>query len=370
MRLSCSLSAATIAGLLLPPLLASQEPVYRTEELASGLKAPWSLAFLPNGGVLIVEKHGAVRFFDGTALQPSAVAGAPDNVLRAKDGGLLDIALDPDFAANHQVYLSFAEGTVDANHTALYRARFDGRALVGGRVIFRVSPDKKGTGHFGSRLAFLRDSTLLMTVGEGYDFRDSAQALSSQLGKVLRLTRDGAPAPNNPFAGRGDVRPEIYSYGHRNPQGLLVDSRTGEIWEHEHGPRGGDEINLIKAGGNYGWPLATYGIDYNGTLITGVQEAKEFEGPRVIWVPSIAPSGFALYLGSAFPQWRGDFFVGALAGKQLRRVRLSNGKPVLQETMLGELDARIRDVRVGPDGFLYVLTDDEANGKLLRIRPR
>ena len=255
------------------------------------------------------------------------------------------MVLDPAFGENGLVYLSFSEGDSAANHTALFRGRLDGDRLADGRVLFRASPDKAGPGHPGGRLVFLPDGTLLLTIGEGFDFRDQAQQLGSDLGKIVRLDRDGRPAAGNPLADSSGARPEIYSYGHRNPQGLLVDPRDGTVWEHEHGPKGGDEINRIRAGLNYGWPLTTFGVDYSGELVSSKQRAKGIEAPVTVWVPSIAPSGFALYLGDAFPEWHGDFFVGALAERSLHRVRLRGGDVVLQETMLRELKARIRDVR-------------------------
>ena len=340
---------------------------YVVDTVARGVRNPWSLAFLPDGAMLVSEKYGTLQRFAPGSAQGESIEGGP-SAWQFEDGGLLDLALDPDFRHNRMLYLSFSEGDSTRNHTALYRARLDGRRLVEGRVIFRASPDKRGAGHPGGRLLFLPDETLLLTIGDGYDYRDQAQQLGSDLGKVVRLDREGRPAPGNPFADSAGARPEIYSYGHRNPQGLLLDPRDGSIWEHEHGPKGGDEINRLRTGLNYGWPLTTHGVDYSGELISTRQIADGVEPPTLVWVPSIAPSGFALYLGQAFPEWTGDFFVGALKERSLRRVRLRNGEVVLQETLLRELKARIRDVRVGPDGLLYLLTDD-ANGALLRLRP-
>jgi glucose/arabinose dehydrogenase len=346
---------------------AAGEPGYAVDTLATGLRTPWSLAFLPGGDILVSEKYGGLRRWSEGSLRPGTIAGVPA-AFQSEDSGLLDLALDPRFGENRLVYLSFSEGTTEANHTALFRARLDDDALADGRVIFRAAPDKRGPGHPGSRIAFLPDETLLLTIGEGYDYREQAQQLGSALGKVVRLDRDGRPAAGNPFAGRSGARPEIWSYGHRNPQGLLVDPRDGTAWAHEHGPRGGDEINRLRPGLNYGWPRTTHGVDYSGEIVSKVQTEKGVEPPVLVWVPSIAPSGFALYLGDRFPQWRGDFFVGGLAERSLRRVRIRGGEVVLQETMLRELRARIREVRAGPDGLLYLLTD-EAEGMLLRLRP-
>jgi glucose/arabinose dehydrogenase len=350
------------------PAPASEPVPYVVDTVASGLRNPWSLAFLPGGGMLVTEKYGSLQRYarGGGAARP--VEGTP-KAFQHEDSGLLEIAVDPAFAANHLVYLSFVEGDSAANHTALFRARLDGDRLADGEVVFRAAPDKAGAGHPGGRLVFLPDTTLLLTIGEGFDFRDQAQQLASDLGKIVRLDRDGLPARGNPLADSAGTRPEIYSYGHRNPQGLLVDPRDGTVWEHEHGPKGGDEINRIQPGRNYGWPITTFGVDYSGELVSKQQVAPGIERPLLVWVPSIAPSGFTLYLGRAFPQWTGDFFVGALAERSLRRVRMRDGEVVLQETMLRGLKSRIRDVRTGPDGFLYLLVDD-ANGAVLRLRPR
>ncbi len=353
--------ARTLGGERLP------EPGYLVDTLAAGLEAPWSLALVPGGAILIAEKYGGVRLWRDGALLPGRLAGVPP-ALQSEDSGLLDLALDPRFEGNRLVYLSFAEGTAEANRTALFRGRLEGDSLAEGRVIFRAGPDKRGPAHPGSRIAFLPDGTVLLTIGEGYDFKEQAQDLSSALGKVVRLDRDGRPPADNPFVGRPDARAEIYS-GHRNPQGLLVDPRDGAVWSHEHGPRGGDEINRVRAGLNYGWPRTSHGVDYSGEVISKEQTARGIEPPVLVWVPSIAPSGFALYLGDRFPGWTGDFFVGGLAERSLRRIRIRHGEVILQEVLLRELRARIRDVRAGPGGLLYVLTDDP-RGMLLRLRPR
>lgn len=369
--LACAVLTSACAGGSSPdpgPSPADAGPLYIVDTVATGLKNPWSFAFLPDGGMIVSEKYGGIRRYRKGSPEFRELGGAPAS-FQKEDGGLLDVALDPRFAENQLVYLSFTEGDSGANHTAIFRARLDGDRLADGRVIFRASPDKVGTGHPGGRLAFLPDETLLLTVGDGYDFRDEAQNLASSLGKIMRLDREGRPAAGNPFAGSPDALPAIFSYGHRNPQGLLVDPRDGTVWEHEHGPKGGDEINRLQPGLNYGWPRTTFGIDYSGELISKEQTAKGIEPPALVWVPSIAPSGFALYLGDAFPEWKGDFFVGGLAEKSLRRVRVRGGEVVLQETLLRDLKARIRDVRNGPDGYLYLLTD-AADGSVLRLRPR
>jgi aldose sugar dehydrogenase len=350
-RLAIVLSAVFACGCgsrrtaVLAPVAPTEGRPYVVDTVATGLRNPWSLAFLPDGAMLVTEKYGTLQLFTPSADRGQPVEGGPV-AWQFEDGGLLDLVIDPDFTHNRLLYLAFSEGDSAANHTAVFRARLEGRRLVDGRVIFRASPDKQGAGHPGGRLLFLPDSTLLLTIGDGYDFRDQAQRLDSDLGKVVRLDRDGRPAQGNPFADTAGARPEIFSFGHRNPQGLLIDPRDGTVWEHEHGPKGGDEINHLRPGLNYGWPLTTFGVDYSGDLISTKQAAKGIEPPITT----------------------GDFFVGALKEQSLHRVRVRDGEVVLQETLLRDLKARIRDVRGGPDGLLYLLTDD-ANGALLRLRP-
>lgn len=340
------------------------------ETLATGLRRPWSLAFLPGGGVVVVEKHHGLRILGPGGRLGPLLTGTPPNVLTKADSGHLDVVLDPAFESNHLIYLAFAEGDEAATRTAIWRARLDGDRLTGGRVIFRVNTPKRGPSHPGGRLLFLPDGTLLLTVGDGFDYRDAAQDMASHLGKVLRLTRDGAAAPSNPFLGRAGIAPEIWTSGHRNIQGLTRDPETGAVWAHEHGPRGGDEMNLLLPGRNYGWPLVSHGIDYDGKILTERAFGAGFEPSRLYWAPSIAPSGLILYRGGRYPGWEGRFFVGALAARSLVRVRVGadTGLLVEEERMLAGLRARIRDVRTGPDGLIYLLTDDE-NGSLLRLAP-
>jgi aldose sugar dehydrogenase len=359
----CGLCGASAAG------DGINEPAYRVEKLATGLKFPWSLAFLPNGDALLTEKFGELRILRNGVLDPTPIAGGPQNILKEGDSGLLDVVLDPAFESNRVIFITFNEGTKEQNHLAVYRAKFDGAKLTSGKVIFRSGPEKAGPQHSGGRMTFLRDGTFLVTVSDGFNYRDAAQDLASDLGKVLRLDRDGQVPRDNPFVGKEGVRPEIFTYGHRNALGLLVDSRNGDIWLHENGPKGGDEINLLKPGRNYGWPKTTFGVDYSGELVSKLQRAPGITDPVVIWVPSIAPSGFTLYLGKKFPQWTGDFFVGALAERSIRRVKIQNGNWTEQQILLRELDTRIRDVRTGPDGDIYVLTDTN-NGEVLRLSPR
>jgi glucose/arabinose dehydrogenase len=340
------------------------------EHHVRGLQRPWGMAFTPEGEILVTEKYRGIRVIRDGRLLPGPLAGGPPNVLAKADSGLLDLALDPDFASNRLLYVSFAEGTEEANRTAIWRARYDGGRLHDGRVIFRAAPDKRGPGHPGGRMAFLPDATLLLTIGDGYDYKAAAQDLGSHLGKILRLTRDGAAPADNPFVGRAEVRPEIWSSGHRNPQGLARDPATGAVWAHEHGPRGGDEVNRLRAGANYGWPLVTHGIDYDGTLISERASAPGIERSSFYWAPSIAPSGLAVYRGQTFPGWDGQLLVGGLVSKAVSRLRYSEkiGFFVEEERLFGSFGKRIRDVRVGPDGLVYLLTDED-EAELLRLRP-
>jgi glucose/arabinose dehydrogenase len=342
------------------------------ERLNGGLRAPWSMAFLPDGRMLIVEKYDGMRIRGADGRLGPMLAGMPGDALRHEDSGYLDVALDPDFARNRTLYLAFAEGDEAANRTAIWRARLDGDRLTGGRVIFRANTAKAGTSHPGGRLLFLPDATLLLTVGDGFAYRNAAQDPASHLGKVLRLTRDGTVPPDNPFLGRAGYAPEIWTLGHRNIQGLARDPTTGQIWADEHGPRGGDEMNLLRPGLNYGWPVLSHGIDYDGTVITDRTFAPGMEPSRFFWAPSIAPSGLTIYRGSRYPGWDGRFFVGALAARLLVRLRTGadTGFLVEEARMFAGLRARVRDVRTGPDGLLYLLTDDPANGMLLRLVPR
>lgn len=341
---------------------------FTVERIGPPMASPWSLAFLPGGRFLVSEKHGGLRLVsrDGAATPP--IAGGPPNVVQKSDSGLLDVVLDPDFATNRTIYLAFVEGTEEANRTAIWKASLEGEALVGGRVMFRVAAAKNGISHPGGRMLFLPDKTLLLTVGDGYDFKEKAQDPSSHLGKVLRLTRDGGVPADNPFVKRKGYLPEIWTMGHRNIQGLALDPATGLVWSHEHGPRGGDELNQLVAGRNYGWPVVSHGIDYDGTIITAMAHRADLAGSSFYWAPSIAPSGLAVYHGVVFPDWEGKFLVGALASRALVQLRRGKDTGLMVEDgrwLLG-LKERIRDVRVAPDGNLYLLTDG-ASGRLVRL---
>ena len=346
---------------------ASAAADYRLDTLASGLDHPWSLAVLPDGALLVTERPGRLRVIRDGQLREAPVTGVPA-VFASGQAGLFDVALDPDFASNGRIYLSFAHGDGDANALRVVRARLEREALREVTPLFTAQPSKRGDAHYGGRMAFLADATLVVTVGEGFIHREQAQRLDNHLGKLVRITRDGQAAPDNPFLARADALPEIYSLGHRNPQGLVFDPVRGILYEHEHGPRGGDELNRIEPGANYGWPLATFGLDYTGAQVSPWQAYPDTRQPLLHWTPSIAPSGMTLYRGDAFPAWRDSLFVSALVEKAVRRIPLAGDAPGVQETLFAELGERLRDVRAGPDGALYLLTDSAA-GRVLRVTP-
>jgi glucose/arabinose dehydrogenase len=358
-----------VRGLPPPPQPAKLvQTGYKVTEIAKGLDHPWSMAFLPDGSMLVTERVGRLRLIKGGALLPEPIGGVPA-VHTGSQAGLFDIVLHPNFAQNQIVYLTYAAGTKAANDTQVARARFDGGTLQDLRVIFKAMPLKDTDNHYGGRLAFLPDGTFALTIGEGFEYREQAQDLTSDLGKIVRLNEDGSVPRDNPFVGRASARPEIYTWGHRNEQGLIFDAQSGRLYETEHGPRGGDELNIIVAGRNYGWPVITYGMDYSGAYVSPYTQRTGLEQPVIYWTPSIAPSGLAIYRGDQFPAWRGDLFVGALAFKHLRRVHLDErGSVVYQEQLLNNLHWRIRDVRVAPDGYIYVCTD-ETDGRVLKLEP-
>lgn len=339
----------------------------RVVPFVKGLAAPWSMAFLPDGDLLVTEKVGRLRIVRDGVLDPQPIAGVPP-VRAMGQGGLLEVSLHPRFADNQYLYLTYSKSGLQGNTTALARGRFDGKALIDVQDIFVADAWSMGAAHFGSRITWGRDGTLFMTVGERND-RNRAQDTTHHAGKVLRLRDDGTVPPDNPFVGRAGFRPEIYSYGHRNLQGLTTHPDTGEIWETEHGPQGGDELNLIQAGRNYGWPVATFGREYDGRLITNQPYREGMEPPVTVWVPSIALSGMVFYTGDRFPAWKGSLFVGGMAGTQLHRVVFSDGGPQGRESMLTDLRLRVRDVRQGPDGLLYLAIDANPGGAILRVEP-
>ena len=341
---------------------------YKVTEIAKGLDHPWSMAFLPDGSILVTERVGRLRLIKGGSLLPEPIGGVPA-VHTGSQAGLFDVVLHPHFAENNIVYLTYAAGTTAANGTQVARARFDGSTLQDLHVIFKALPLKDTDNHYGGRMAFLPDGTFALTIGEGFEYREKAQDLTSDLGKIVRLNEDGSVPQDNPFVGQASVRPEIYTWGHRNEQGLTFDVQSGRLYETEHGPRGGDELNIIVARKNYGWPVITYGMDYSGAYVSPYTQRPGLEQPVIYWTPSIAPSGLAIYRGDKFPAWQGDLFVGALAFKHLRRVHLDErGSVIDQEQLLNDLNWRIRDVRSAPDGYLYVCTD-ETDGRVLRLEP-
>lgn len=358
-RLQTTLAAPAPAGAL----------VLKVETIAEGLVNPWSIAFLPDGSMLVTERAGRLRVIRDGALVETPVAGVPE-VLAWNQGGLFDVLPHPDFAANRMLYLSYANGTREANATRIARAEFDGAALVNVTPIYDAAPTKDTGHHFGARLAWGDDGKLYATIGEGSKYKERAQDMSSSFGSVIRLNEDGSIPADNPKFGSG-ARPELFTKGHRNGQGLAFDAARGVLFEHEHGAKGGDEINVIEAGANYGWPLATYGVDYSGARITPYTEYGGTKQPFKYWTPSIGPSGLAVYRGGLFPaDWEGDLLVGAMAGRALHRVDLDGMTIVGEERFLdGE---RVRDVRVGPDGAIYVTTEDrggEPVGKVMRLTP-
>ena len=335
------------------------------ETIAEGLENPWSVSFFPNNVMLVTERPGRVRIIRDGVMDENPVPGAPD-VFVYSQGGLFDIMPHPNYAENHVIFLSYAAGTEDANALRVARAIFDGEKITDLKVIYEAKPLKRDGNHYGARLVWGPDDKLYFSIGEGYHYKEKAQDPSTSLGSIIRLNEDGSVPDDNPDFGPGSL-PEIYTIGHRNPQGLAYDAGRGILWEHEHGARGGDEINIIEAGENYGWPLATYGIDYSGAKVTPFTEYEGTKQPFKYWTPSIAPCGLAVYRGDLFPDWDGDLLVGALAGTSLHRVILDGMKEVGEERYL--IGERMRDVRVGPDGAIYVTTE-APEGKLLRLTPK
>ena len=339
--------------------------------VAGGLQHPWSLAFLPDGSMLVTERPGRLRRVmpDGRVSAP--LAGVPE-VHASGQGGLLDVVTGPGFAQDRSVFLSFAQPTRSGARTAVARGTLsaDGTALRAVSVIFAQKDDPSGGHHFGSRLVFARDGTLFVTLGDRYGHRDRAQDLDSHLGKIVRIRADGSVPPDNPFVGRAGALAEIHSLGHRNVQGAALHPQTGLLWTHEHGPQGGDELNLEKPGANYGWPVITHGREYVTGFRIGEGTVREgIEAPLHQWTPSIAPSGMAFLSSDRYPGWRGSLFVGALKFRLLARLELDGTRVVREERLLAGREQRIRDVRQGPDGLLYLLTD-AGDGELLRLDPR
>ncbi|WP_043999390.1 PQQ-dependent sugar dehydrogenase [Microcystis aeruginosa] len=349
----------------------SQRNQWQKVTVIEGLEHPWSMVWLPNGEILITERPGRLRVVREGKLDPKAIAGVPE-VFAVGQGGLLDVAIHPQFAQNRWIYLTYAHGDREANRTRVARAVYDGASLRDVRVIFEVSQAKTGSQHFGSRLLWLPDGTLLVAIGDGGNpplqlagdlIRKQSQNLQSHLGKIIRINDDGSLPKDNPFAGS-----KIWSYGHRNIQGISFDPMTKRVWATEHGAKGGDELNLIEKGKNYGWPVVSASQEY-GTN-TPVSREKSRPGlidPKTIWTPAIAPSGLVFYTGNRFPNWQGNLFAGGLVSRDIRRLSVDKSGEIINQEAI-PIGQRVRDVRQSPDGFLYLLTD-EGNGQLIRLEP-
>ena len=341
----------------------------RAVTVASGLRHPWGMTFLPDGRMLVTEREGDIRIVTLAGEKSAPLKGVPEAYVSGQ-GGILDVALDPAFPENNLVYVSFSEPGPGGAGTAVLRAKLDleGEALKQGEIIFRQEPKTNGGRHFGSRLVFAPDGTLFITVGERGE-RDRTQDFTINRGQVVRVNPDGTIPTDNPFVGVAGRRPEVWSYGHRNPQGAALHPQTGRLWTVEHGARGGDEINRPEAGKNYGWPVISYGRHYSGGKIGDGTHKAGYEQPLYYWDPSIAPSGMTFYTGDAFPEWQGDLFVGSLKFGLLVRLDMDGDRVTAEERLLEGLDDRVRDVRQGPDGLIYLLTDDY-DGRILRLEPR
>ena len=363
-----ALIAALAVARATEPVIPSAEHAFRVVIVTRGLEHPWGLAFLPDGRRLVTERPGRLRLVeaDGT-LDPRPVEGLPPIAAHGQ-GGLLDVALHPQFAENGWVYLSYAARGPGGIGTEVARGRLAGHRLENVEVLFRQEPKSGGGRHFGSRLVFDRQGYLYVTLGDRGEM-ERAQNLDDLAGKIVRLHDDGRIPKDNPFVNQAGARPEIYSLDNRNVQGATLHPATGELWTHEHGPQGGDEVNVIRAGRNYGWPVITYGVEYViGTKIGEATHKPGMEQPLHVWTPSIAPSGMAFYQGDQFPRWRGDLFVGALRDQRVTRLRFDGERRVREEHLLQGKLGRIRDVRAGPDGYLYLLTDAR-NGVIARLEP-
>ena len=353
-----------LAGVLNP---AWADEKFRIVRLTDGLEHPWGMAFLPDGRILVTERPGRLRIVKNGNLLPKAVAGLPF-IEAYGQGGLLDVVLHPDYVNNGWIYFSYAAPGDKGMGTEVGRARLQGERLVDWQMLFRMLPKSGGGRHFGSRLVFDTEGYLYITVGDR-GARNRAQLLDDHAGSVIRLHADGSIPTDNPYAQHAYAKPGIYSYGHRNPQGAALHPSTGRLWIHEHGPQGGDEINIIRPGANYGWPVISYGEEYGTDIAVGEGTHKAgMEQPIYYWVPSIAPSGMTFYNAEKFPQWQGSLFVGSLKFRLLVRLELEGDQVVREERLLENELGRIRDVRTGPDGYLYLLTD-ASNGQLVRLEP-
>lgn len=350
------------------PLVDNDALSYRVEIVADGLAHPWGIAFLPDGRKLISELSGEVQIIGVNGARSGEPLGGVPDVLELGQGGLLDIAISPDFDTDRYIFFTYSCGSATASNVCLSRSELQGNALTNTEVLFQAQPRNATALQFGSRILFLPDKTMIVSIGDGFDFREEAQGLENHYGKLLRLTMDGEAPEDNPFYGQENHLPEIYSYGHRNPQGLHYDETTDTLYESEHGPFGGDEINIVKPGLNYGWPVTTHGVHYAGDYVSAHQRLPFVEAPIHHWTPSIAPSGISIYRGSDFPGLRGDLLVSALGGMGVFWLQLEDGRVVESQRLFHEMEKRIREVTLGPDGRLYLLTDHDP-GQLLRIMP-
>jgi glucose/arabinose dehydrogenase len=348
---------------------ASSAGQLEVQTIATGLVHPWALAFLPDGKMLVTERPGRMRIVSSEGQLSPPLKGVPD-VWATSQGGLLDVIADKAFAQNRTIYFCYAERTGGGGRTAVTRAKInDGSGRLDEvKVIFRQEGQLSSGNHYGCRIVQAADGNLFVALGDHFNPRVEAQNLGNHLGKLIRITPDGTAPADNPFVGRDGAKPEIWSYGHRNEQGLAINPLNGDLWATEHGPRGGDEVNIIAKGKNYGWPVIGYGIDYSGAAIHETKAKDGMEQPVKYWVPSIAPSGMTFYNGKLFPKWNGSIFTGALTGKMLVRLSLNGNVVTGEERLLQNLYERIRDVRQGPDGALWLLTDSSA-GRLLRVSP-
>ena len=374
MRSSAVLYAVGLVALGSAPVAAqtarSSAGELAVETIARGLDHPWAIAFLPDGRLLVTERPGRMRIVARDRKLSPALAGVP-KVFASGQGGLHDVALDRGYPQNQTIYFCYAEPVTGGARTTLASARLvdqDNPRLDAVKVIFQQDGPPSNSRHFGCRIVQADDGNLFLSMGDHGNFPNEAQNLGNHIGKVVRIRPDGSVPPDNPFVGRQGAKPEIWSYGHRNSQGLARHPASGQIWEHEHGPRGGDEVNLVDKGKNYGWPVIGYGIDYGGAKIHESTKKEGMEKPLRHWVPSIAPSGMAFYTGDLFPAWRGNLFVGALAAQLLVRLELDGQKVVREERLLRDQNERIRDVRQGPDGALWLATDS-SSGRILRVAP-
>lgn len=350
------------------PATTSENANYVLETVAEGLVLPWGIAFLPNGDMLVTELDGRLRLISNGALVNEAVSNVPE-VYRASQGGLMDIVIHPDFATNQMIYLSLAVGSPESNALRVIRARFTGDSLENIQTVFEAAPRKNTPVHYGGRMTFMADKTLLITVGDGFDYREEAQNPSNHFGSIVRVTDEGKVPEDNPYVNSDMAQPEIWSFGHRNQQGIVYDPVRDVVFESEHGPRGGDELNLIEPMKNYGWPAISWGLDYSGGRISPFTEYEGLEQPLVYWTPSIGPSGMTVYRGAAFPEWDGDILLSSLIFNHVVRVDMDELVAGEQEVLFSEVGERIRDVRTGPDGAIYLLLEGE-NGRVMKVKPR